>query len=135
MSTLVVGNCVEKEWVEKDGAAYAQPAKPDPVVNGLQDLMGGMLNADEYKTIKVVLTSSKASAMAGQQAQLFFSADGTLSEANSLRAKITSNGDGTLTAQFDGKTNANWKGNLTTLRFDPWNNDADFSLISITFAP
>ena len=135
MSTLIVGNCTEKEFVEKDGAAYAQPAKPDPVVNGLQDLMGGSLNTDEYKTIKVVFTSSKASAMAGQQAQLFFSADGTLSEANSLRAKVTSNGDGTLTAQFDGKTNAGWKGNLTTLRFDPWNNDADFSLISVTFAP
>ena len=135
MSTLVIGNCVEKEWVEKDGAAFAQPAKPDPVINGLQNLMGGMVDADEYKTIKVVLTSSKASEMVGQQAQLFFSADGTLSEANSIKTKITKNADGTLLAQFDGNSNQGWKGNLTTVRFDPWNKDADFSLISITFAP
>lgn len=135
-STLTIGNCAEKEWViDKDGYPSAVPSKPDPVVGGLQNLMGGALDADEYKTIKVVLTSSQASSMVGQQAQLFFSADGTLSEANSLRAKITKNSDGTLLAQFDGKTNEGWKGSLTTLRFDPWNNTADFSLISITFAP
>ena len=135
MNTLTVGNCAEKTFVEKDGYAYAVPAKPDPVVFGLHDLMGGTLNANEYKTIKVVLTSSQASAMVGQQAQLFFSKDGTLSEANSLRTKIEKSADGTLFAKFDGKSNAGWNGDMTVVRFDPWNNTADFSLLSITFAP
>ena len=66
---------------------------------------------------------------------MFFSADGTLSEANSLRAKVDKAADGTLVVKFDGKANAGWKGSLTTVRFDPWNKDADFSLISVTFAP
>ena len=135
MSTLTLGNCVDKEWVEKNGGAFGQPAKPDPVALGLQDLMGGTLNANEYKTITVVLASSKASSMVGQQAQLFFSTDGTLSEANSLRTKIEKNADGTLTAKFNGNSNAGWKGDMTLVRFDPWNNEADFAIISITFAP
>ncbi|MBE6680717.1 MAG: hypothetical protein E7600_00325 [Ruminococcaceae bacterium] len=134
MSTLIVGNCVEKQWTEKDGMPYAVPAKADPVVNGLQDLMGGTLNADEYKKVTVVVTSSGA--VAGKQSQLFFSADGTLSEANSLRASVPNkNSDGTYTIVFDGNKNAGWKGDLTVVRFDPWNDMADFSIVSITFAP
>lgn len=135
-STVTPGNCVDKEWkINADGYPTATPAKPDPVVLGLNDLMGGTLNANEYKTITVVLTSSKASSMVGQQAQLFFSKDGSLSEANSLRTKIEKAADGTLFAKFDGKSNAGWNGDMTVVRFDPWNNEADFSLISVTFAP
>ncbi len=135
MSTLVVGNCEEKTFVEKDGGAYAKPIKADPVINGIQDFFGGVFNADEYKKVTVVLTSSQAATITGKQSQLFFSADGTLSEANSLRANVTKNNDGTLSVTFDGNSNAAWKGNMTVVRFDPWNDMADFSLVSITFAP
>lgn len=135
ISTLVVGNCLEKALVEKDGAGYAEPAKADPVVNGVQDLFGGSVNAADYKTITVVLTSSKGAAVSGQQSQMFFSADGTLSEANSLRATVSKqNADGTFTVVFDTASNAGWKGTLTTLRFDPWNEMFDFSIVSMTFA-
>ena len=45
------------------------------------------------------------------------------------------NAEGIMTFEFDMSTNAAWTGTMTTLRFDPYNNAAPFSLISVTAAP
>lgn len=133
MSTLTVGNCVEKEWTEKNGGAYAVPAKADPVVNGLQNLLGGTVDADTYKKVTVVIRSE--SEVVGAQGQMFFWSDTVqLSEANSVRVSLPkADAEGNIKIEFKMDTNAAWKGTMTNLRFDPFNAMFDFSIVSVTF--
>lgn len=133
MSTLTIGNCVEKEWTEKNGGAYAVPAKADPVVNGLQNLLGGTVDADTYKKVTVVIRSESAGVSG--QAQMFFWSDTVqLSEANSVKASLPkADAEGNIKIEFNMASNAAWKGSMTNLRFDPFNAMFDFSIVSVTF--
>jgi len=133
MNNLTIGNCVEKEWAERNGGAYAVPAKADPVVNGLQNLLGGTVDADTYKKVTVVIRSE--SEVVGAQGQMFFWSDTIqLSEANSVRVSLPkADAEGNIKIEFKMDTNAAWKGPITNLRFDPFNAMFDFSIVSITF--
>ncbi len=132
MNTLTIGNCVEKEWTEKNGGAYAVPAKADPVVNGLQNLLGGTVDADTYKKVTVVIRSE--SAVTGQAQMFFWSDTIQLSEANSVRVTLPkADAEGNIKIEFKMDSNAAWKGSITNLRFDPFNAMFDFSIVSVTF--
>ena len=133
LSNLTIGNCVEKEWTEKNGGAYAVPAKADPVVNGLQNLLGGTVDAETYKKVTVVIRSEAKDV--GGQAQMFFWSDTVqLSEANSVRVSLPkADSEGNISIVFDMKSNAAWKGEMTNLRFDPFNAMFDFAIVSIKF--
>ncbi len=134
-----VGNCVEKTFVEKDGLAYAMASKNDPIVNDLHRMTGGeTIDANTFKTITVVLkTSDMSKVPAGHVAKIYFmTATAELSEANTVRTSWPSkaNADGTVTLTFK-MSHDSWTGDVTLARFDPFDLVADFSIVSITFAP
>lgn len=138
LDNATVGNCVEKTFTEKDGLAWAMPSKNDPIVNDLQNIVGGTIDADEYKTITVVVKPDKATAVpVGHQAKIYYSSPTVeLSEANNVRVGWTKVGaDGTVTLTFKMSTNPSWKGEITFARFDPFDLVEGFSVESITFAP
>lgn len=132
------GNALENNFTEVDGCAYAMAKTNDPIVQNLQNLLGGKVNADEYKTITVVMKTSDMSLVpAGHTAKIYFSsATAELSEANTSRVAwpASANADGTVTLKFDMSKCANWKGDITFIRFDPYDIQTDYSLVSVTFA-
>lgn len=132
--SISIRNCVESTFKEKDGFLYAEPSKADPYIVGLADLFGGLIDTKEYKKFTFVIKCEQTGVTG--RAQLFFSADGSYSESMAVNTNVPeANAEGIMTFEFDMSTNAAWTGTMTTLRFDPYNNAAPFSLISVTAAP
>ena len=130
-------NCVETVFKDKNGGAYAEPAKADPWIGGLEKLFeDGFVNAEEFKTITVVIRPENGSPAGQGNAQMFFAFDGKYTESMAVNVKVPElNEDGTMTFVHDMSSHAAWAGEVTTLRFDPYNNATPFSIVSITFAP
>lgn len=64
---------------------------------------------------------------------IYFSIDGSaLSEGNTLKAttygKMQPDEDGIYHVEFDTSKNVNWRGNLTTIRFDPYDAVVDYAI-------
>lgn len=138
IANVNLSGAVENSFKEVDGYAYAMAKTGDPIVQNLQKLIGNSVNADEYKTITIVMKTSDMSLIpAGHPAKIYFSSDTVeLSEGNAAKVSwpAKANEDGTVTLKFDMSKCENWKGSLTFLRFDPFDVQTDFSLLSVTFS-
>ena len=96
------------------------------------------ISANDCDTVKVGIKTTTAG-MSGKFFQLFFKTDSdkTLDEKKSMKVNYNLGGkkDGDLyEVVFDMKKNANWKGTITNMRFDPFNSQVDAYIDYIVFA-
>ena len=110
------------------------PASPDIAIY----LDGVNLSANDCDIVKIGIKTTTAG-MSGKFFQLFFKTDSdkTLDEKKSMKVNynLKDKKDGDLyEVVFDMNKNANWKGTITNLRFDPFNSQVDAYIDYIVFA-
>lgn len=135
---MTVANSTDKAFKLKNGGAWAEPSKADPWSGGWHTLFeDGFVNADEFKIITVVIKPDDPAAVVGAGgSKFYFAFDGKYSDAVSVATQVPAAAeDGTITLVYDMSQHAMWAGEVTTLRYDPYDNATPYAIVSITFAP
>ncbi len=117
----------------EDGLANYKALGADQIMF-LTNLIGSQ-EALNISKIKIGIKVDTEKVKAGRPV-IYFSIDGSaLSEANTLRGEtygnMKPNENGICEIVFDTSKNVNWRGNLTTIRFDPYDAVVDFALAYI----
>ncbi|MBX7256329.1 MAG: glycoside hydrolase family 99-like domain-containing protein [Candidatus Hydrogenedentes bacterium] len=112
----------------EDGSLRFRTASGDPAITAsLAELKASKFTTFEF-TIRIAGASTEAAA-----AQLFWSRGSTMSEAASVSVPVKADGSA-HTYSMDLKANPNWRGFVSTLRFDPCNvANVDVTIDSMRF--
>ncbi|MEI6502310.1 MAG: glycoside hydrolase family 99-like domain-containing protein, partial [Armatimonadota bacterium] len=117
-----------RAYAAKDGVLSFAAASNDPAIS--TRIAAGLLAA---KFHKLTIRMKVEGAQEGDNAQLFWSASDTMTEPNSLRFKLATDGQW-RDYVIDLDTTPNWRGKITGLRFDPCNVvDAQVAIDTIKF--
>lgn len=117
-----------RAYAAKDGVLSFAASSNDPAIS--TRIAAGLLAAKFHKlTIRMKVEGAKE----GDNAQLFWSGSDQMTEANSLRFELATDGQW-RDYVIDLDTTPNWRGKITGLRFDPCNVvDAQVAIDTIKF--